>query len=76
MRCHSPGAVAITPEHLFSVSIQISVHFFHGSGNLGGLVGILGFAEYLCENCLDLMATSEIHCQDHKKSDIPPLQAL
>lgn len=25
------------------------------------------FAEYVCESCLDLMASSDIHCQDHKK---------
>lgn len=48
----------------------------NGSDDLGGLVGILGFAEYLCESCLGLMAPSEIHCHDHKKSDILPLQAL
>lgn len=48
----------------------------NGCHDLGGLAGRLGFAEYLCESCLDLMAPSESHCQDHKKSDVLPPQAL
>lgn len=61
---------------MFNQCLSPSIFFFNthnGSDDLGGLAGTLGFAEYLC---LDLMAPSEIHCQDHKKSDTFPLQIL
>lgn len=44
-------------------SLTIFFNTHNGSDDLGGLPGILGFAEYLCESCLALMAAGESHCQ-------------
>lgn len=75
MHCHSPATVPISPEHLCWISVRISVRFFlfflpPPTATMLQMIwkDQLGcFAEYVCESCLDLMASSDIHCQDHKK---------